>query len=126
MRLYRWKMQLQLTMIEVDCQISIKKNGTCFLGPLKTQLLKENEKSGSLSGAAKKMDISYLHVWTIIDEMNRTDKLPLVTKQRVGTNGGGAAISDYGERVLREYKLIEAQIKKSLTRLTSKSTFDFF
>ncbi|NJM16826.1 MAG: hypothetical protein HC896_16945 [Bacteroidales bacterium] len=41
-------------MIEVECHISIKKNGNCFLGAAKTELLKEIIHSGSLSGAAKK------------------------------------------------------------------------
>jgi molybdate transport system regulatory protein len=104
-------------MIEVECQISIKKDGTCFLGPLKTQLLQEIGKSGSLSGAAKTMEISYQHVWTMIDEMNRVAPSPLVIKQRGGTNGGGAGISNYGEKMLREYFLIQAQIKKVVDQI---------
>jgi len=104
-------------MIEVECHISIKKNGNCFLGPLKTDLLNEIKKSGSLSGAAKKLKISYQHVWTMIDEMNRVAPQPMVIKQRGGTNGGGAEISDYGERILREYGQIEAQIKKLVNQI---------
>jgi molybdate transport system regulatory protein len=49
-------------MIEVECHILIKKDGVSFLNPLKTQLLKEISKNGSLSGAAKNMEISYQHV----------------------------------------------------------------
>ena len=45
----------------------------------------------------KKMKISYQHVWTMIDEMNRIAPSPLVLKQRGGSNGGGTAISGYGE-----------------------------
>jgi molybdate transport system regulatory protein len=97
-------------MIEIECHISIKKDGACFLGAAKVELLNEIKKSGSLSGAAKKLEISYQHAWNMIDEMNRLAPEPLVTKQRGGANGGGAEISNYGERVLREYRLIEAQV----------------
>ena len=48
-------------MIEVECHISIKKDGICFLDPVKTELLSEIRKNGSLNGAAKKMKISYQH-----------------------------------------------------------------
>ncbi|MBW8327416.1 MAG: winged helix-turn-helix domain-containing protein [Prolixibacteraceae bacterium] len=104
-------------MIEVECQISIKKDGTCFLGPVKTELLNEIRKSGSLSSAAKNMKISYQHVWTMIDEMNRIAPEPLVIKQRGGTHGGGTAVSGYGERLLRDYQMIQAQIKKMVDQI---------
>jgi molybdate transport system regulatory protein len=104
-------------MIEVDCNILIKKNGTIFLGPVKTQLLNEIRKSGSLSGAAKKLNISYQHAWTMIDEMNRAAPEPLVIKQRGGANGGGAEISGYGIKILRDYALIEAEVKKLISQI---------
>jgi len=104
-------------MIEVDCHISIKKNGTCFLGPVKTDLLREIKQSGSLSGAAKKLKISYQHAWTMIEEMNRIAPEPLVNLKRGGANGGGAEISAYCERILQEYRLIEAQVKKLVKQI---------
>ncbi len=88
-------------MIEVECLIAIKKDGTNFLNPLKIELLQEIRNKGSLNGASKKMHISYQHVWNMIDEMNRTAPSPLVVKQRGGSNGGGTAVSGYGERMLR-------------------------
>jgi len=63
------------------------------------------------------MEISYQHVWTMIDEMNRVAPSPLVLKQRGGTNGGGTAISGYGERMLREYLLIQAEIRKVVAQI---------
>lgn len=104
-------------MIEVECHISIKKDGIGFLNPLKTELLEEIRKNGSLTGAAKKMKISYQHIWTMIDEMNRIAPSPLVFKQRGGANGGGTAISAYGERMLREYLLIQAEIRKVVDQI---------
>ena len=104
-------------MIEVECHISIKKDGKYFLNPLKTQLLKEIRKSGSLNSAAKNMEISYQHVWTMIDEMNRIAPLPLVLKQRGGANGGGTAVSEYGETMIREYLIIQAEINKVVAQI---------
>ena len=104
-------------MIEVECHIAIKKNGNCFLSPIKTELLYEIIKSGSLKAAAKKLKISYQHAWTMIDEMNHVAPEPTVIKKRGGVNGGGAEISSYGVRILSEYKLIEAQVKKLVNQI---------
>jgi molybdate transport system regulatory protein len=104
-------------MIEVECHISIKKGGTCFLGPVKTELLYEIRKSGSLSRAAKNMKISYQRAWTMIDEMNRVAPEPLVNMQRGGLNGGGASISGYGDRILKDYLMIQSQIKKMVDQI---------
>jgi len=99
-------------MIEVEAQISIKRDGITFLNPVKIALLKEIVQSGSLSAAAKKLTISYQHAWTMIDEMNRTAPEPLVIKQRGGTNGGGAEISEYGKRIMKDYQQINETVKK--------------
>ena len=96
-------------MLEVECQILIKRNGVCFLGPTKVELLQEIKDSGSLSQASKKMKISYQHAWTIVDEMNKAAPEPLVVKQRGGANGGGAVLSSYGEMILTEYFIIRQQ-----------------
>ena len=104
-------------MLEVECHISIRKDGNCFLSPAKTGLLYGIKQCGSLSGAAKKMNISYQHAWTMIDEMNRTAPEPLVMKQRGGANGGGAEISGYGLKILKDYALIESQVKKLISQI---------
>jgi molybdate transport system regulatory protein len=108
---------MPIVMIEVECHISIKKEGNCFLNATKTELLQEIVQSGSLSGAAKKLKISYQHAWNIIDEMNRMAPEPLVTMQRGGTNGGGAVISVYGKRILGEYRQIQAQFNTIVNQI---------
>ena len=104
-------------MIEVECNISIKKNGTCFLDPFKTKLLHEIIQSGSLRGAALKMKISYQNAWTMINEINHVAPEPLVIKQRGGLNGGGAEISAYGIKILREFRQIESQVNKVVNQI---------
>jgi molybdate transport system regulatory protein len=104
-------------MIEVEAQISIKRDGVAFLNPVKTALLKEIVQSGSLSAAAKKLNVSYQHAWTMINEMNRTAPEPLVVKQRGGANGGGAEISEYGKRIMKEYQLINETVSKMVGQI---------
>jgi molybdate transport system regulatory protein len=102
-------------MIEVECHISIKRNGHCFLDPLKIELLNEIIQCGSLNSAARKIGMSYQHVWTLIDVMNKTAFAPLIIKKKGGVNGGGAEISSYGKKILKEYKTIEKQVNNLIT-----------
>ncbi len=97
-------------MVEIQCHINIKKNGTVFIDSPKTFLLRAIDKHGSLSSAAKHLKISYQHAWNMMNEMNRIAPEPLVTKQRGGTNGGGARLTPYGQRVLKEYRYIESHV----------------
>ncbi len=104
-------------MIEVECHISIKKDGICFMNPAKTELLKAIKNTGSLNSAAKLRKISYQHAWAMINEMNTSAPEPLVSKQRGGAHGGGAVITAYGERILNEYDLILKQINKTVDQV---------
>lgn len=104
-------------MIEVECHISIKKDGVCFMNLVKTELLKAIRNTGSLNSAAKLRRISYQHAWVMINEMNQLAPEPMVIKQRGGNHGGGAAITPFGERILNEYDLILKQINKTVDQV---------
>ncbi len=104
-------------MIEVEAQIAIKRNGIAFLNPTKIKLLNEIVRSGSLRAAAKSLKVSYQHAWTMINEMNLSAPQPLVLKQRGGTNGGGAVLSEYGNRIMKEYQLINETVNKMVGQI---------
>jgi molybdate transport system regulatory protein len=107
-------------MIEVNLDISIKKNGFQLLNPLKIMLLKEINKSGSLRIAARQLSISYQHMWISIEEINRYADHPVVVKQRGGSGGGGAVLSDYGKRLINEFTLIENEVEKFVKRMNTE------
>jgi len=104
-------------MIEVEAQISIKRDGVAFLNPVKTALLNEIVRSGSLNAAAKSLNVSYQHAWTMINEMNQTAPQPLVLKQRGGNNGGGAELSEYGKRIVKEYQIINETVNRMVGQI---------
>jgi molybdate transport system regulatory protein len=80
------------------------------MGPGKADLLRAIESTGSISGAAKAMKMSYRRAWQLVDAMNACYRLPLVETAMGGTNGGGAKVTDFGFHILKCY---EELVRKS-------------
>jgi len=78
------------------------------LGPGKAELLALVAETGSISEAARRMEMSYMRAWTLIQTMNRCFKEPLVTSARGGKRGGGAALTPTGRQALKLYRQMEA------------------
>ncbi len=70
------------------------------LGPGKVDLLRLVKETGSISEAARRMKMSYMRAWSLIQTMNRCFKEPVIVTTRGGRERGGASLSKTGERVL--------------------------
>lgn len=80
------------------------------MGPGKATLLESIAEKGSISAAAKHMNMSYRRAWLLVDTMNRCFASPLVISAAGGKQGGGAHLSNLGIEVLSDYRAMEAEI----------------
>ena len=78
------------------------------LGPGKVELLALIEETGSISAAAKRMEMSYMRAWSLIQTMNACFKEPVVAAVRGGSRRGGAELTKTGRRALELYQRMEA------------------
>lgn len=85
-------------------RVRIFAGGDMILGSGKIVLLQNVRDTGSIAEAARSMDISYNHAWSLIRLMNASFKKPLVEASRGGKGKGGAQITPAGEEVLRLYQ----------------------
>jgi molybdate transport system regulatory protein len=102
------------TNIAVRPRIRIIQGDEIVMGPGKAELLRHIAETGSLSEAARRMKMSYMKAWLLVQVMNRSYKKPLVQAERGGTRGGGARLTSYGRRVLDGYREME---QRSLTAM---------
>jgi len=79
------------------------------IGPGKILLLEAIKKTGSISQAGRSLGMSYRRAWLLVDDMNRCFREPVVTAQPGGSQGGGAALTPFGEKVVRKYRTIESE-----------------
>ena len=79
-----------------------------MLGPGKAALLAGIDRTGSISAAGREMGMSYKRAWSLVETMNAMFEAPLVDSARGGPGGGGATLTETGQRVLALYRRIEA------------------
>ncbi len=93
----------------VNGALEIYKGSECFLDRRRIALLKLVRDKGSINSASKELKMSYQQAWHYIKSMNELSPLPVIVKQRGGSNGGGTLVTRYGERVIREFEALEEQ-----------------
>jgi molybdate transport system regulatory protein len=78
------------------------------LGPGKVLLLQRIEQSGSISAAARSMNMSYRQAWDLVDQLNSAFDEPVVASQTGGKAGGGAVLTAFGRDLVETVRSITA------------------
>ncbi len=94
--------------IRITARVMAKGEGA--FGPGKAALLESIATEGSISKAAKALEMSYSRAWQLVDSMNQSFRKPLVEPKTGGRKGGGAAITKAGEEVLSIYRRMEERL----------------
>ncbi|WP_298288112.1 LysR family transcriptional regulator [Novosphingobium sp.] len=81
------------------------------MGPGKADLLDAIAAEGSISGAGRRMGMSYRRAWQLVDLMNRCWAAPLVDTSPGSARGGGARLTQLGAEVLSEYRALQAALE---------------
>jgi molybdate transport system regulatory protein len=89
--------------------------GDHMLGPGKMELLEHIDATGSLAAAAKKMRMSYMRAWTLVQNLNKASDRPMVEMYRGGFGGGAAKVSQFGKKILALYQSMERESTKAAT-----------
>jgi molybdate transport system regulatory protein len=87
-------------------KIRINHEGNTALGPGKIELLQMIEQHGSISAAAKQMQMSYRRAWELVDMMNRCFDQAVVLGSIGGSHGGGAQVTEFGKSLIEAYQQI--------------------
>jgi molybdate transport system regulatory protein len=79
------------------------------IGPGKIRLLEAIRDTGSISQAGRQLGMSYRRAWLLVDDMNRCFRDAVVTAQPGGKEGGGAALTEFGQGLVKSYRAIVAE-----------------
>lgn len=90
----------------------VEKNERVF-GTGKALVLEAVAKEGSISKAAKALDMSYSRAWQLVDAMNHSFRGPLIESTAGGKRGGGAILTPLGKDVLTLFRKMEKQLAEA-------------
>lgn len=101
--------------------LSIENSKGHLIGKGKKELLEKIKETGSISSAAKEMQISYRHAWEMIKKMNAISEAPIVIKNTGGSSGGGSIVTKEGEelivfytKICAAFEVFKEQINKTI------------
>lgn len=88
-------------------RLRLYRDAVVAIGPGKVDLLEAIAATGSISAAARTLDMSYRRAWLLIEELNKALASPAVATATGGAHGGGARLTETGERIIQRYRAIE-------------------
>ncbi len=91
---------------KIKSRIWIESDNNVLLGEGRVHLLKAIEATGSLSKAAKSLNLSYKKAWQLLDSVNKSAKKPVTINSIGGKGGGGAQLTPYGKSLISAFDVI--------------------
>lgn len=84
--------------------------GANVIGPGKVALLALVAETGSISGAARKMGLSYRRAWHLLETLQACFAEPLFQTARGGPGTGGASLTATGEALIARHSAFQSAV----------------
>ncbi|WP_298496244.1 LysR family transcriptional regulator [uncultured Algibacter sp.] len=105
---------------KIKSRIWIESENNVLLGEGRVHLLKAIQETGSLSKAAKTLNISYKKAWQMLDSVNKSAKKPVTINSIGGKGGGGAELTEYGKSLVMAFDEINKNCWEFLDKQLDK------
>ena len=102
--------------IQARSKVWLLRGGQQVFGEGKAAILRAVRETGSLSGAARKLNMSYRHTWSCIRAAESRLGRPLITRTRGGKTRGGAALTDFAADLLDRFAMLDEEVRTFVDR----------
>ncbi|WJF89386.1 TOBE domain-containing protein [Paraburkholderia bonniea] len=102
--------------LELDGSVWFQSGSHTLGGATRMALLGAIHATGSITGAAKAVGMSYKGAWDAIDAMNNLAGEALVVRAAGGKGGGGTTLTARAQRLIKTFALIEQEHRRFLER----------
>jgi molybdate transport system regulatory protein len=92
-----------------------------FMGLGPAWLLRGVEKHGSLSAAARGMDMSYSKAHRLVKKLEAALGRQVLCVSRGGSSRGGAALTAEGKKFLERYEALDAAVRAAAEKLFKRA-----
>lgn len=94
----------------------VEKDGLLVFSDYRAELLDHIAKTGSISGGAERMGLSYRRAWGKIKEIEHNLGVRLVQSEVGGLGGGRTKLTPEGEEILARYRAFRATAQSHVSR----------
>jgi len=108
----------QANNLKINGSLWIESADGRFLGPGPIELVEHISETGSISGAAKAMNMSYKKAWEIINNLNAHTDTPVVIPRAGGGKGGGSILTDDALQLIQYHR----QLRKNFADFLEKES----
>ena len=98
--------------LKIKGNIWIETDTGLEINVVKALLLEQIDALGSISEAAKVLNIPYRRAWGMIQEMNRNSSFEIVAKEAGGKAGGYSVLTEEGRDILQLFKDVNDSLKQ--------------
>lgn len=100
----------------VQAKIWVERGGKVVLSDWRADLLQAIEDTGSLSGAAARMNVPYRTAWYKLREIEVQLGVRLVQTHSGGSDGGGSTLTPEGRDILRRFRRVYRDVEGIVRR----------
>ena len=102
---------------DLSASLVLRRGTLARVGLERIALLEAVGALGSITAAAKQLDLSYKGAWDAIQALNNLFDAPLITASAGGRSGGAATVTPRGHAVIGAFREVEREIGAALARL---------
>ena len=103
-------------------KVWLESHGEQCFGAGKAKILRTIDRTGSISAAARTLNMSYRHVWSSLQAAEKRIGKPLLVRRKGGRQRGGTTLTPYARNLLRQFDRLDNDIRKT----TDKRFRDIF
>ncbi len=102
---------------DLSASLILRRGALARVGLERVALVEAVAELGSISAAAKRLDLSYTGAWDAVQALNNLFDAPLIAAGAGGRSGGGAQVTPRGHAVVRAFRDMEREVGAALARL---------
>jgi len=102
--------------VQARVKLWVEKDGLLVFSDYRAELLDHIAKTGSISGGAERMGLSYRRAWGKIKEIEHNLGVRLVRSEVGGLGGGRTKLTPEGEELLARYRAFRATARSDVSQ----------
>ncbi len=96
--------------MNVKSKVWLEKEGKAVFGAGRLSLLKAIESEGSISGAARKLNMSFRHAWSTINSAEENLGIKLIVRKKGGAGGGESSLTEEAGILIKKYSILFKEV----------------